>query len=100
MWQIDKPNFLGCHVTVGTYEFPWQTIGSQNFRAWQIDRVKFRDCHGAFVALGTYVFVSLVFVQVSFVLSLCRDTVTTIRSPGMGRVAKTASLTLTLVAAY
>ncbi len=30
------------------------TIGNQNFRAWQIDRVKFRDCHGAFVALGTY----------------------------------------------
>ncbi len=54
MWQIDKPNFLGCHLTVGTYEFPRQTIGSQNFLSWQIDRVKFRDCHGAFVGLGTY----------------------------------------------
>ncbi len=54
MWQMISPISLAANVTVGTYEFPWQTIGSQNFRAWQIDRVKFRDRHGAFVALGTY----------------------------------------------
>ena len=37
--------------------FPWQIIGNQNFRMWQIDRVKFHDCHRAFVALGTHVLV-------------------------------------------
>ena len=32
----------------------WQTMNNQYFRSWQIDRVKMRDCHGPFVALGTY----------------------------------------------
>ena len=30
------------------------TIEKWYFREWQIDRVKFRGCHGAFVTLDSY----------------------------------------------
>ncbi len=54
MWQIDKPNFHGCHsLQLKPMNFVADNRQSE-LPVWQIDRVKFRDCHGALVALGTY----------------------------------------------